>query len=56
MTNDFIDILIRAYHATTQKRKWILESVEGWEKNPTIECCGEKHYLPDEFYLANRTF
>jgi hypothetical protein len=56
VTNDFVDILIRAYHAPTQKRKWILESVEGWEKNPAIECCGEKHYLTDEFYLANRAF
>ncbi|MHA2358592.1 MAG: hypothetical protein ACXABK_07490 [Candidatus Heimdallarchaeaceae archaeon] len=56
VTNDFVDILIRAYHAPTQKRKWILESVKDWEKNPSIDCCGEKHHLTDEFYLAKRTF
>jgi hypothetical protein len=50
-----VDILTRAYHAPTQKRRWMFESVKGWEKNPIVECCGEKHYLTSESFLAKRT-
>ncbi len=55
-TNGFIDVLTRTYHAATQKRKWMYESVKGWEKNPKVECCGEKHYLTNEFFLTKRTY
>jgi hypothetical protein len=30
------------------------KSVKGWEKNPAIACCGEKHYLTNEFFLTKR--
>ena len=51
----YVDVLVRSYHAPTQKRKWLFESVKGWEKNSTVECCEEKHYLTNEFYLEKRT-
>jgi len=56
VTEKLVDILTRAYHAPTQKRRWMFESIKGWENNLTVECCGEKHYLTGEFYLAGRSF
>lgn len=56
VSQGMVDMLTRVYHAPTQKRKWLFESVKGWEKNPNAECCGEKHYLTSESFLANRTY
>jgi len=55
VTDKLVDILTRTYHAPTQKRRWMLESLKGWEDNPTVECCGEKHYMTGEFYLVKRS-
>jgi len=55
VTHGLVDILTRAYHASTQKRRWMFEAIKNWEKNPTFECCGQKHYLTSEFFLAKRT-
>jgi hypothetical protein len=56
VTDGLLDTLTRIYHAPTQKRRWMFESVKGWEKNQTVECCGEKLYLTNEFFLAKRNF